>query len=198
MRRAASLALAIAAAAPAFSAEISSEYTELDARRDCAVVLTGGEGDEGDWGVSVCPGWRGYPVLSGFAFGRLFANYGFPAGEIETLIKDSFGPPHGVSPKIEWRIRTEGEITRPFAVIRRWTIAAFDGAAEMQVLAVSRVGQPNGSAGCLTGYVMASGNPQANEQARVMADTQAEAFDCASGTPMVLPKGVGLPIYRQN
>lgn len=198
MRRAVIFALTMASAAPAFSAEISSAYTELDARRDCAVALAGGEGDEGDWGVSVCPGLRGYPVLSGFAFGRLFANYGFPAGEFQTLLKDSFGPAHSPSPKIEWRIRTDGVVSLPFAVIRRWTIAAFDGAAEMQVLAVSRVGQPNGSAGCLTGYVMASGNPQANEQARVMADTQAEAFDCESGAPKIVPAGADLPVFRQQ
>ena len=46
------------------------------------------------------------------------------------------------------------------------------------MLVVSKVGQPGGAAGCTVGLVAASGNPQANDEARRIADEKAKAFEC--------------------
>jgi hypothetical protein len=48
------------------------------------------------------------------------------------------------------------------------------------VLLVAKVGQPDARQGCTVGLVLATGNPQANEQARRIADDQARSFECGT------------------
>jgi hypothetical protein len=53
-----------------------------------------------------------------------------------------------------------------------------------QVLVVSRVGQPDDMTGCVTAYVDALENENANEMARKLADEQAPTFPCGKEKPV--------------
>ena len=53
-----------------------------------------------------------------------------------------------------------------------------------QVLVVSRVGQPQDRTGCVTAYVDALENKDANELARKLADEQAPIFPCGKEKPV--------------
>ena len=67
----------------------------------------------------------------------------------------------------------------PFAAIHRRSVnGSDDGTTKTDVLVVSKVGQPGGAAGCTVGLVVASGNPQADDEARRMADEKARSFEC--------------------
>ncbi|TIX30286.1 MAG: hypothetical protein E5V40_31905, partial [Mesorhizobium sp.] len=42
----------------------------------------------------------------------------------------------------------------------------------------AKVAQPDTQQGCTVGLVLATGNPQANDQARKLADEKAKSFAC--------------------
>lgn len=181
---ASSLCCAIAAAG-----EISSAYTDLDPAKDCTTVAAAEDG-EGDWANLVCAGYRGYPVLLYSADLRESVFYGFPpAGDLAPAW-ESFGAFNSVGTKIEWRIETEGAIAHPFAAIHRWRVS--DGEhpdRQTEVLVIEKVGQLHLREGCAVGLVRATGNPEANKQARRIADENARNFTCGSdrieiGEPM--------------
>lgn len=170
----------LAGSVPAAAGEIASAYTDLDFGRDCATVAMAGP-DDGDWQDFVCSGWRGYPVLLSIADLRASAFYGFPpAGERPF---ESFVAFNAVGPRIEWRIESEGDRSTPFAAIHRWTVEGAEG-QRTEVLVVSKVGQLEGRQGCTVGLVTATGNPEANEAARKLADERARSFACGTDTPV--------------
>ncbi|TGR16275.1 hypothetical protein EN839_34090, partial [Mesorhizobium sp. M1C.F.Ca.ET.196.01.1.1] len=53
-----------------------------------------------------------------------------------------------------------------------------DDKKSTDVLVVAKVAQPEERQGCTIGLVLATGNPQANDQARKLADEKAKTFVC--------------------
>lgn len=178
MRGLGGLLLLLASAAPAMAAE--SAYTKVDFDRDCRQD----EADDlgGSW---TCTGYRGYPIR--FAEGdlRQSAFYGhlgpwFDKGAFETF--SGFNHAGGT---VEWRLQGG----RPVATIRRWFVSAGtddggDPLLEVQVLVIAKVGQKGVGDACVVGFVEATANPNANELAREVADSQAHDFPCRHAEPM--------------
>lgn len=189
--RAALASAAVLTAGPAAAGNISSEYTKLVAERDCSVVSAAGE-EGGDWANLVCNGYRGFPVMIAYSDLRESLHYGFPpAGDLAPRW-ESFGGFNSTGDTIEWRIETDDDGPLPFATIHRWTISRGDGDGEVQVLVVEKVALPGGE-GCVVGYVVATGNGSANEQAREVADGFARDFACFVDPPEIRKGSVELP-----
>lgn len=167
------LLLGLSAAARA--EEIVSAYTDIDVDKGCTTFDLNEEG--GEFANIACNGYGGYPVLIYAADLRESIYYGFPpAGD---HVWESFAAFNSTGPKIEWRVSKDGNRTIPFATIHRWFVSdAEDADKRTEVLVVSKVGQVGEQAGCTVGLVLASGNPQANETARRIADEQAREFAC--------------------
>ncbi|RUT98536.1 hypothetical protein EOD23_26755, partial [Mesorhizobium sp. USDA-HM6] len=92
-------------------------------------------------------------------------------------------------PKVEWRIETNGDKAVPFAVIHRREISnPEDENKPTEVLIVAKVAQPEEHEGCTVGLVLATGNPQANDQARKLADEKAKGFACGKDKREVIGK----------
>ncbi len=181
----------IAAALPAAAAP-DSAYTRLDFDKDCTILDQPAADDEGgDWAELLCPGYKGYPVYLSYGDARESLFYGFPPDSGPPRW-ESFGAFNGVSGTIEWRL----DGGRPFATIHRWTVnpAMDDGSTgRIEVLVVSKVGQPDARDGCVAGYVVATGNPGHNAKARQVADRLLDGFDCASSIPVRIEGSVPLP-----
>ena len=159
---------------------ISSAYTDLDWKKDCVTYAKAEEG-EGDWANLACSGYRGYPVLVAYDDARESLYYGFPSDDM-TAVWESFSGFNSAGPKIEWRIETEGDIAIPFAVIHRRSIGnPEDENKPTEVLVVAKVAQPEAHDGCTVGLVLATGNPQANDQARKLADDKAKELCLRQG-----------------
>jgi hypothetical protein len=169
------LALTLFALADAASAaEISSVYTDLDADKDCATVE-----EEGNGAILACSGFKGFPVVIHAGDLRESIFYGFPPeGD---PVWESFGPFNSAGAKVEWRIRTDGASVVPLATIHRWTVSdPEDSSRNTEVLVVEKVGQIDERQGCAVGLVVASGNPNANEMARTIADEAVAGFSCGA------------------
>ena len=184
-------ALLVLAAAKAGAQEIASAYTDLDAERDCSVFAAAGE-DDGDWANMICPGYRGYPVVIYYSDLRESIFYGFPPDGDLAPAWESFGAFNAAGPRIEWRIEKEGGRETPFATIHRWFVSKPEGEGNIEVLVVEKVGQIHGREGCAVGYVVATGNPDANDRARRIADEQARGFTCGDA-PVVEAGSVPAP-----
>ena len=162
---------------PAHAGDISSAYTDLDWKKDCVTYAQAEQGD-GDWASLVCSGYRGYPVLIGYDDARESVYYGFPSDDM-TAVWESFSGFNGSGPKVEWRIETKGDVAVPFAVIHRRSVNnPEDEKKSIDVLVVAKVAQPEQHEGCTVGLVLATGNPEANDQARKLADEKAKNFAC--------------------
>lgn len=193
---AATLLIGIAFAAPAAAAQMSSEYTEIRSDSDCSVFEINEEG--GDFAQMICPGWKGYPVILSTGDLRESLFYGFPpAGK--DLVWESFGPFNSTGPKIEWRIETDGQKAVPIATIHRWFVSdPEDSAKKTEVLVVEKVGQLGIGDGCTVGLVVATGNPQANETARRIADETARDFSCGADERVLVGGSVPLPAFDRQ
>lgn len=170
-------------AMPAAAAEIRSEYTDIDFAKSCSIFDIATEG--GEFANLVCDGWRGYPVLIYQGDLRESLVYGFqPAGEHQW---ETFGPFNSTGPKIEWRIEKDGDKEIPFAVIHRWHVSdPEDTDRSVEVLVVEKVGQVGEQQACAVGLVLATGNPQANETARRIADEQVRNFVCGADERVIV------------
>ncbi|WP_028033655.1 hypothetical protein [Chelativorans sp. J32] len=179
-------------AAASHAQEISSAYTKLEPDQTCAVIDKAGEGD-GDWADLACSGYKGYPVLVRYGDARESLFYGFPpqAG----LPWESFAAFNSSGPTVEWRIEKEDGWERALATIHRRFVAANPEKpeAQIEVLVVSKVGQLDARQGCVVGYVVATGNPGANEKARHIADEKARTFNCGKDKPSVVSGSTPLP-----
>ena len=171
----------------ALAGDISSVYTDLDWKKDCVTYAQAEEGD-GDWASLVCSGYRGYPVLVAYDDARESLFYGFPSSDM-TPVWESFSGLNSAGPKVEWRIETKGDVVVPFAAIHRRSISnPEDENKPTEVLIVAKVAQPEAYDGCTVGLVLASGNPQANDQARKLADEKSRSFACGKDKRVVIGK----------
>ena len=182
------LALTAAFALLASAAQAESVYTDLDLEA-CDVVET----YEGGGADLRCDGLDGWDVWVHEGDARTDVDYGYWNDTFET-----FSAFNHAGPRIEWRIVTEGAVARPFAAIRRWFVSTDpeNSGRTTQVLVVSRVGQVEDREGCVVGLVVASGNPQANEQARRIADEHARSFACGVDSRDAV--GEGLPEFSRS
>jgi hypothetical protein len=197
MHRAAVLLVLPFLATPAVSAEIVSEYTDIDIDRTCSVHAINEEG--GEFASFVCPGWKGYPVIIDTGDLRESVFYGFPK-PAEGTVWESFSAFNGTAQKIEWRIEKDGQKSVPFAVIHRWFVSDDPDEAERktEVLAVEKVGQIGVGEGCTVGLVVATGNPKANETARRIADEQARQFACGADERVLVSGDVPMPDFDRQ
>lgn len=165
---------------------ISSAYTDLDWKKDCVTYAQADEG-EGDWADLACSGYRGYPVLIAYDDARESLFYGFPPGGDMTSVWESFSGFNSSGARVEWRIETRGEKAVPFAAIHRRSVSnGEDGSKPTEVLLVARVAQMDARQSCSVGLVLATGNPQANDQARKLADEKARAFACGKDKRIII------------
>ncbi|TGQ50113.1 hypothetical protein EN836_30585 [Mesorhizobium sp. M1C.F.Ca.ET.193.01.1.1] len=167
----------VALCSAAHAGDISSAYTDLDWKKDCVTYAQAEEGD-GDWASLACSGYRGYPVLVGYDDARESVYYGFPSDDM-TAVWESFSAFNSSGAKVEWRIETKGDVAIPFAAIHRRSVSNPENENKpTEVLVVAKVAQPEKHEGCTIGLVLATGNAQANDQARKLADEKAKGFAC--------------------
>ena len=150
--------------------EIASAYSRFDLK-DCEQVeKPDGFVFEGSWR---CKGYGGTDFLVSGADSRSFVAFGANGGN-NCAYSKTFRPFNTALSPIEWRLR-DG---KPFAAIERWSVTGADGRAATW-LVVSAL--PDNDA-CHVHYVAGS-YPNANEQARRIADEDAEKFDCENDVP---------------
>ncbi|TWG89027.1 hypothetical protein L598_000900001060 [Mesorhizobium sp. J18] len=191
------LALLAFLPAAAVAADITSEYTELDTERDCAVLEAAPEG-EGDWRTMSCTGWRGYPIVLQYNDVRESIFYGFPPAGDGALVWESFDAFNHAGTRIEWRILADGVARLPLATIHRWLVSdADDPQKETEVLVVEKVAGMAERDGCAIGYVVATGNTDANEKARRIADGQTVDFVCGADQPVLDSGEVPVPSFNR-
>jgi len=164
-----------------------SAYTTLNFNDDsCKPTGEPPTQEDLDLGVSsvLCPGLKGYPVQFESNDERETVHYGDPAKTTTGASWESFLPFNSIADTFEWRL----ENGIPFAAIHRFKISTGEeepapgsgvkGPVKGQVLVISKVGQPDGPAGCVVGLVDALSNVDANELARKVADEVAPGFKC--------------------
>lgn len=175
---------------------IESAYTDLSVDRDCSIFSSTEEG--GDFANFVCNGYLGYPVILYSGDLRESVFYGFPPqGDHVWESFDAFNASGG---KIEWRIAVDGHRRIPFAAIHRWSVNADpeDPDRKTEILVVEKVGQVEKHEGCAVGYVVATGNPKANETARRIADEQVRTFACGADEPVQVEGAVSVPSFSRQ
>lgn len=189
------LSIVLAAAFPGgASAEVvQSAYTELDEGQDCA-VFSGGSQNEAHWADLVCSGYKGYPILIYYSDARESLFYGFPPSGERAPVWESFASFNRAGQTVEWRIAMEGSREIPFATIHRWFVEDPDRAKPVEVLVVEKVGRIGEWQGCAVGYVVATGNANANAEARRIADEKARTFACGKDKPVKIEDAVRLPL----
>jgi hypothetical protein len=186
------------AACPPAMADVTSAYTDLVAEEHCTVFSSAPE-DEGDWANLVCNGYRGYPVFVYYGDAREGLFYGFPPDGDLAPAWESFAGFNAAGPKIEWRIDDSGGHPVPFATIHRWFVSNGDDPdSKTEVLVVERVGQLIDRQGCVVAYVVATGNPGANEKARRFADDVARNFACGADQPAIDAGDVPVPEFVRS
>ncbi len=160
---------------PAF-AGYDSAYTDFDLGKCREIEPAPTEGDGS--AIYECEGFNGIPVT--FAEGDLRSLVAFGKdGRSHCAFRQTFGGFNNVSSKIEWRLKDGNAI----ATIFRWSVS-YDGADASKIqswLVVTKLEDGNS---CQMGYVEGA-YPKANEKARWLADTAAEAFSCEKGHPIV-------------
>jgi hypothetical protein len=195
MMRLAALFAATVLSTSAGAEEIASVYTTIDPAADCSTFAAVGADDGGDWANMACTGYRGYPIIIHYSDARESVFYGFPPDGDLAPSWESFGGFNSTAPTVEWRVLSEGGVETPFATIHRWFVAdPDDDENPIQVLVVEKVGQIHERLGCVVGYVMATGNPDHNARARVLADEEARGFVCGEDEPFTFEGKVPLPM----
>jgi hypothetical protein len=128
----------------------------------------------------VCPGVGGLVVLwqEDDLRGTISVGRTAKTAAAEPAASQGFGAFNSTTDTIEWRL--DGK-RKPFAIIQRWHIADHENPAKdgrpgtKQTLVVTRL--PPGPV-CHVAHIEVKGNPNANEEARKVADEQARGFDC--------------------
>jgi hypothetical protein len=170
---------AVLLATPAL-AGFDSVYTDLkfDDTKICTNVSPAPvPGEPEDGAVFECSGYGDYVVT--FAEGdlRSYVSFGTESGD-HCAARQTFGGFNSVGNKIEWRLKD----SKPIATILRWSVShdPEDSNKQKSWLVVTKL-EENDS--CHMGYVE-GGYPKANEKARWLVDTAAEAFSCKVGKPV--------------
>ncbi len=169
--------LAVLAASGPVLAQNVSVYTDFNVTKGCVQLESNEVG--GTW---QCAGFGGYPVLLSEGDLRESVFYGHLGSWYSGEAWASFGPFNNAGNKIEWRL--EKPDSAPFAAIQRWFTDTGDGGPKSQVLVISKVGQPGVGEACVTGYVDALANKDANAIAQKVADERARAFKCRVEEPL--------------
>jgi len=170
-----SLAVGLALAPFAARAEeISSVYTSLDLKA-CADVTPAEAKDYGT--IWRCKGYDGIDVRVAEGDLRIFVSYG-PKAETQAAANETLPQFNNIADRLEWRVAKEGGSWKPFATILRfpWSVDGKTGAT----LVITKLDKDEA---CHLAYVEASGNPNANDQARVIADRDARGFACQGSRP---------------
>lgn len=166
----------------AAAAQLTSEYTRNDPKRDCELADRSAP-DDGDWSDIICPGVNGYAYYIAGTDGREAITYGYA----ERSGMRTFGAFNFAHSTVEWRMTLEKGKAVPVAAIQRFSLADIDGKWATQILVVSKVGQPNGGGACVVGYVSANEAGSANKRARDISNT-ASTFRCGRDKPTVEAK----------
>jgi len=178
-------------------AEVISAYTEINAETSCSTFALNEEG--GEFANLVCNGYKGYPVFIYSGDLRESVFYGFPPGGDLAPAWESFGAFNSTGPKIEWRIEKTGAQEIPFATIHRWFVSnPEDSSVQTEVLVVEKVGSILERDGCAVGLVVATGNPQANDTARKIADEQARDFACGADERVLVDAKEPVPFFDRQ
>lgn len=75
-------------------------------------------------------------------------------------------------------------------------VATQSKATGLEVLVVQKVGQLHPREGCVVGYVVATGNPEANQKARRIADSKVRDHSCGN-QPTIDAGSVPLPAFTR-
>jgi hypothetical protein len=171
-RLALSAALFALLSVPAFAAVFDSAYSRFDFER-CVVAPSP---EPGVIDVRICHGrndidvvWTSEPDSSDIGFGA--------TPKYESL---DLGPFHEASNTIEWRLRTRRGATAPFAAIVRYDLGDRIGHLDRHRLIVYRLDGNRTS--CVIGMIDAA-RPNANGEARQMADRWGPSFVCGVSAP---------------
>lgn len=183
------LALAALIATPLSVGAAESVYTDASTDKGCENVGTPAPEDVDMGNVSLkCKGYKDFPFYFNAYDNRESTYFGHLGKEILDGAGETFETFNYIGDKIEWRLDDKGI---PRATILRYMIQNLnpetsepDKAYEGQVLVVSRVGQPDDMTGCVTAYVDALENNDAEELARKLADKQAPDFPCGKEKPV--------------
>jgi hypothetical protein len=198
------LALAAMLAAPVGALAAESVYT--DTRLDkCEDLMKDPTQIEQDMGIASykCAGYKDYPFWFDEEDVRQSTYFGHLSDDIRKAAGETFAAFNHVGDKIEWRLDDKGvpraTILRYFMEHQNPKTTQLDRAFYGQILVVSRVGQPDDMTGCVTGYVDALENSNANELARKLADEQAPRFRCGQEKPVFHGKvgsKISEPVYN--
>lgn len=198
------LAALAAIAAPQAAAAASSVYT--DTRLDtCEDLIKDPSQIEQEMGVASykCAGYKGYPFWFDEEDVRQSTYFGYLSEDILRAGGETFSAFNHIGDKIEWRLDDKGApratILRYFMEHQNPATTELDKAFYGQILVISRVGQPDDMTGCVTAYVDALENRDANELARKLADEQAPGFPCGKQKPVFhgeVGKKISEPVYN--
>ena len=126
--------------------------------------------------MAICPGYDGIDVRVAEGDLRIFVSYG-PGAATQTAAYETVPQFNTIGDTLEWR----GAKGRRQAGRRSPPSFASDGmrtTRQGSTLVVTKLGTNDT---CHVAYVEASDNPQANEQARAIADQEARSFRCQVG-----------------
>jgi len=194
--------LAVSAGLPAMAG--TSVYTSAATDKGCVTSGTPTPEDQDMGNVSLkCAGYKDYPFYFNAYDNRESTYFGHLSKAILDGAGETFETFNYIGDKIEWRLDGHGV---PRATIIRYMIQNLnpdtsepDKAHEGQVLVISRVGQTDDMTGCITAYVDALENKNANDIARKLADEQAPGFPCGKQEPKFHGKSgklAGYPVYN--
>ena len=164
----------LAITTPASAEQISSVYTSLDLNK---CTLTDSRPNEGSWAAWDCKGHKGMRVRVARSDERYYVSYGTLAEKL-TAADQTLAPFNNIYSTLEWRVERKGAEWVPFATILRYAWDDSDG-RRGEILVVTKLGATDA---CQMEYIVANGNPNANKQARQIADTRARAFNCNKET----------------
>jgi hypothetical protein len=161
---------------PALGQANTSAYTDLNLDQ-CSVL------ESDDFGTSwACPGYKGYPLYVAEGDLRFLLSYGFGALD-EPAAGQTLPPFNTLGPRLEWRLRMEAGVLKPFATIVRYHTADPEtGEDRGQVLVVTQL-EPGST--CQIAWIDALANANANELAREAADENAGSFDCTTNPEVI-------------
>lgn len=182
----------------------ASVFTSASTDNGCENVGTPDPADVDMGNMSLkCRGYKDYPFYFNAYDNRESTYFGHLSKEILDGGGETFVTFNHIADKIEWRLDDKGV---PRATILRYMIQNLnpetsepDDGREGQVLVISRVGQPDDKTGCVTAYVDALENTDANEIARKLAGEQAPNFPCGKEKPIFhghVGGKVGEPVYN--
>ena len=152
-----------------------SVYTALDLKS--CTVLKAASAEGSSW---LCPGLPGYPIYLAEGDDRMFFSAG-PDPQKRRAAEQTLKAFNSVfiagsgRATVEWRIPRTSRKAQPFASILRFYTSS--EAARGQVLVVSKI---TPSETCHAALIDAEANPDANERARLAADTTVRAFKCTA------------------